>query len=391
MVEVFQIFLGFSLFDKILLLILFIAVLIQLVYWIYYSRILSYNLPERSNDIPPVSVIVILNENHLEWINGDMKELFAQNHPNYEVIAVNDCGGEDVSLALQRLYLDNPILRYTSIQSDKKFSHTKKVAMVVGIKCAKFDNLIFIEPWTKPSSSSWLSMMANGFNGGKDIVIGESSVLNEKKNGIGLIRSFNLMSKIRAVRASMAKKPYKASPTNFGFTKQIFYKSNGFNFLKSSYGENDLYLQKIAEKDNFSLVLGHECTMVYHMENSLSEWYDNKKFITSSFRFYPKRVKSSIFWELFSSFLIWIILLISVLKNIIFFDGIDYQFILFWCISLSLVLIRQIVMAILVFLVSEKLDEKKIILSFLGYDIIAAVFESVLSVSRRLGNVRRIW
>jgi len=352
----------------------------------------------QDNSIPPVSVIVVVNDTHMDWIENGMNELFSQDHPNYEVIAVNDCGGENVSIALQKLYIDNPIMRYTSIQPDRKFLHTRKVALLVGIKCARFDNFIFIEPWTKPSSNRWLRHMAEGFRNNKQIVLGTSTLETGKKSVSRFIRSFALMSQIRSLRAAMAGRPYKTSRTNFGFTRKLFYENGGYNFLQSSYGENDLFLQKVAKNDNFSIVATPESQMIRNVDGSFGNWLNNEKFTSSTFRFYPFRVKIPVFIELFTSFLLWMIVLIAMVKsivlasseNITLFLG-DPKNIFWWSAILILVLFRQLVMSIVVVWVSKNLYGKNALWGFLCYEKVAAVFESLLAMKRRFGEARKIW
>jgi biofilm PGA synthesis N-glycosyltransferase PgaC len=61
-----------------------------------------------------------------------------------------------------------------NIQADEKFSYGKKIALGVGIRAAKYPHIVVTDADCMPTSRDWVSIMAAGFKGGKEIVIGHS-------------------------------------------------------------------------------------------------------------------------------------------------------------------------------------------------------------------------
>lgn len=401
MSEIIDFFLRLPLYEQIVWIVSVCAFAVQIVYWIHYSRINRYHFPNRITDrlsLPPVSVIVVVNGSHYDWLAGDFRLFFSQDHPNFELVVVNDCGGEEMIALLQKLSLECPILKFTSIPVDNKFSHTQKVSTLMGIKAAKFDNMIFIEPWSRPSSDKWLSLMSQGFGTGKQVVVGSSLVLKNNCSGNGIIRPYRLMSQIRSLNSAIRDRAYRASRTNFGFTKQAFYSAGGYNYLQTSYGDNDLFVQRIANRTNVSVIVGPGCQMLESLDVPFSCWFREEKFLTSTFRLYPFSVKLSIFAELLTSFVLWMFFFLSAVNVVLY--GICNSFpqifsdvkMLSWLVLIvSLMVIRVAVVAAVLGKIALRLGETGIVMRCLAYDKIAALWESFLSVSRRFGDPSKLW
>jgi len=353
--------------------------LVQVFYWIHYSKILRK--VSHTDAQVPVSVIVVVNESHIEWINGDMKNLFNQDHFKYEVVVVNDCGGEEITILLRQLCVKYPIMRCTEIIPDRKFCHTVKIAKLMGIKCAKYEHLLFVEPWTRPSSTRWLTEMASGFAPAKDLVVGMSL---PEKNGMwwnGLARSFSMVSLIRASRAAMTGRPYRASRSNFGFTKSIFFSTGGYNYLSTGYGDNDLYIKEISKPGNSSFVLTKECVMLSSLPDSFNQWFQDLRFSTATFRHYRLGVKIGIFIYLLSLLLFWLSLALS-----IFFFRDD---IVMLSLPVACFIIRQALVYGIYCAISTKLGFKGMLGGFILYDFFMPLWEMLLSISRNFGAPSR--
>lgn len=366
----------------ILLSVLLSAFLVQLYFWIRYSRILSIASSksvkqDTENLVSPISVIVVVNASHIGWITGNMRELFVQDHPMYEVVVVNDCGGEELTMLLQTMCLEYPIMKFTEIYPDRKFCHTIKIAKLMGIKAATYENLVFAEPWTRPASPSWLRAIASGFGKGAEVVVGMS--LPEKKRTWwnGLAGSYAMFSLIRASRAAIAGRPYRASRTNFGFSKNVFFSSGGYNYLTTGYGDNDLYLSSIAKRKNSTAVLSACSIMLRDLPDDFGSWFDDLRFSTAMFRHYRAGVKFSVFLYFLSLLLFYILVILA----FVMFCG-DCMLVI---LPASVLLLRQATVYSLYFAISRRLDFKGRLCAFILYDLISPLWELVLWFSRRFG------
>ena len=65
-----------------------------------------------------------------------------------------------------------PHLHITTIQKDRKFIHGKKLAVTVGIKAARNEQLLFSDADCHPVSDQWITNMSRHFSGETELVLG---------------------------------------------------------------------------------------------------------------------------------------------------------------------------------------------------------------------------
>ncbi|MFZ1269827.1 MAG: glycosyltransferase, partial [Bacteroidales bacterium] len=113
--------------------------IIQAWYWLgYYRRTAFAKVPEIApgTPFPPLSV-VICARNEAENLSRFLPDVLNQDYPSFEVVVVNDCSEDNSFDILGGLMTRYPHLKVSMIQKDPRFKHTKKLAMLIGIKAAK--------------------------------------------------------------------------------------------------------------------------------------------------------------------------------------------------------------------------------------------------------------
>ena len=127
--------------DYILLLIIFLiftlVAFIQFFYYLYFY--LAVNLKKKATSPPvkePVTVIICAR-NEEENLKRFLPSVLNQDHPDYEVVVVNDCSEDNSYIVLGEYLKKYPNLRVSTINKDPKFTHNKKFAQFIGIKAAK--------------------------------------------------------------------------------------------------------------------------------------------------------------------------------------------------------------------------------------------------------------
>lgn len=161
------------------ILIIFVFVfIIQLAYYFVYKKFIKnarkqiFTKVEKYN---PVSVIICAR-NEAENLKNNLPYILEQEYPDFEVIVVNDCSQDNTEEVLVNLMKKYRNLRYTNIYEDKKFTHTKKLAILVGIKSAKNDILLFTDADCKPVSKDWIKRMQSHFDDKIQIVLGYGGI-----------------------------------------------------------------------------------------------------------------------------------------------------------------------------------------------------------------------
>lgn len=352
---------------------------------------------KNEGDIPPVSVVVIVDEN-VDYIYEELPKLLNQDHPNYEVVVVNDCGGNEVTNALATLSANNPRLRYTVIKPDDRFKHSRKIALVVGIKAAKHNNLVFTHTNVIPESSKWLTFMARGFVG-SEIVISYAGFEPKKGLAAKLIRASWLKTSVGYLSSATKGKAYRGTFYNIGYTKDIFFKSRGYTHLRLALGEDDLFIQKIARQDNVAVIINPHTTVrmpICGGKHSLRWWWNDKRYHSYPFRYYPFRVKVKQFLMEFLKTLFFLTNIAFMTFSILAICGVEIGFSVVFPISmLSIVagfsLLREILLLRGVKKACNRLGEKGFLFGYFIHDKISPITSAILSISRRLKPPQGLW
>lgn len=383
----------------IILISLLALLIIQLIYWLGYNMLAKHRHRHRLQDdspLPPVSVIVVVQDDP-DYVYQELPRLLTQDHPQYEVVVVNDCGGSEVTEALMAMSQKHPQLRYTVIKTDDRFKHSRKIPLVVGIKAAQYDNLIFTHTDTYPTSDRWLSFMAKGFVG-SDIVIGYAGYESKTALLARMVRATNMESSIRFLSAATRGHTYRGTMRNIGYTKQIFFAKRGFTHLRLALGEDDLLIQKIATPYNTAVIINPHCTVRATLPNTRKNWRAERRFFTYPFRYYPARVKINIFTELFSRALFFITCSITITASIVAITPLNIittDMMAFPIATLSIAggmyMIREITMIQALRNICGRLGEKGFIFAFIMRDKIAPLSETLLALRRRIKPPHGLW
>lgn len=367
---------------------LLLSFLCQIVYWIHYGYIAGYRNRHKVNSkeqLPPISVIVVVEQND-DYIENGLPLLLEQEHPNFEVVVVNDCGGIDVDLALGRLSKAYSNLRFTTIKRDVKFVHSHKTPLTIGIKAAKYENIVITNADSYPTNEKWLSYISRGL-AGTDLVIGYTGFEIKKDLANRIIRSTRLSTSIRYLRASISSKPYRGIYNNIAYTKTVFFANKGYTHLSMTIGEDDMYVQKIARTCAANVIINPRSTMRQNICGGLKWWWSEQRYRTYSYRYFPLGIRIKTFFELLTTFLFFVSTSIVGVLAIVGLVSDPY----IWGAALVLLLIRQVVFYISIRRIARRLGEFSILWSYMLYDILSPIYETVLCLSRRLSPPVRVW
>lgn len=263
-------------------------------YRIYSFRLLRQRKRRRAN--PAVSVIVVVRGENEPFLAKELPTLLKQTYASYEIVVVYV--GSDIEYydQLQSLRNDCSYMRLTKVGGNNHFFITTKQALNIGIKSAQYDHLLFTTPGTTPRSERWVEYMAKGFERG-NIVVG-SSVPDFQRGGL---RTYlMMMTEYHNLRNAMARavadELYYAPQSNYGFTKELYYATRGYNHLGIDIGDNDLYIQDLVRLNprSVAVVLSPHSVVEERRSGVWSEWMEHTRYYGSTYNDYPLSVRSFI-------------------------------------------------------------------------------------------------
>lgn len=367
---------GAELFSLVALAALVVLLIVQLVYHlVVYGRITRDRNPSPSPEAQElgVSVIIPLYDADHGFLDERLPLFLNQSHKNYEVVVVNVTGEVEVAEQLSMMRIQyGERLTTTRLAADPLFPISTKMALNVGIKAARYDNLLFTLPDCSPRSERWAEVMARGFVG-HDVVLGYASLMRRKGLWNRTIRCANQALSVRWLSAAVGRHPHRGTLANLGFKKSNYFAVRGFNHLNLNMGEDDLFVQKIARKDNTIAIMGGSATLDRRVWGGLSWWMPQRLRLSYPFRFYPLRAKFSTGLELWSRALFFLLVVLCAVVlplygKVVAAGVLMLRFLLVWWSAGRL---------------SRRLSERGFLSMWWLYDLAAPAVEAVLAVWRK--------
>ena len=340
-----------------------------------YGRVASFRLMSKTkirDKEPGISIVIPLFADDTDYLDNILPKILTQDYAEFEVILVyvgnNNDFFADVK-SLQRLY---PNLSPVYINYSPHYPVSTKIALNIGIKSAKYDFVVISSSDATPSSERWLSLLAKGFLYG-DVVLGYSGIASGGGLKNFVIREYTFNDSIAWLAAAIRRRPYSASRNALGFKKSLYFDVRGFNHLNMQVGENDLFLQQIATRDNVSVVLSPRATMTERTWGGWSWWIHSVCEQHRTHRFYPKRALLSLRAEILLRLLFFAVAIVTaVLMPWEFGLGV-----------LAAVLVRYLVVFFVVVRNTRRLGEPGLASRHFIYDLVEPVLRLIVAISFR--------
>ena len=234
-------------------------------------------VPSTKSELPPVSVILCAH-NEAYNISQYLPVLLTQDYPEYEVIVVDDGSEDETRAMVERYMVCDPRLHLTFVPYGARVGSTKKLALTLAAKAAKYDYLLLTDADCVPESNRWISEMMRGFQSSKDIVLGFSPYFAEKGHVNRLVRYDTLFNGLHYLGAALCGHPYMGVGRNLAYRKGLFFESGGFTHLMNKIaGDDDLFVNHVATKTNTAVVLSRDSFTWSLPKKTMKEWWQQKR------------------------------------------------------------------------------------------------------------------
>jgi glycosyltransferase involved in cell wall biosynthesis len=310
---------SFSIIEWVLSIALFLFFIIQILYsLVLFRKPPAYEKKREEiivdeTELPGISVIVTSKNNSFE-LEKNLPYFLTQNYPKYEVIVVNSGSTDDTDVVLKAAEQKYPHLYHTFIPSGADEINEKKLAITLGVKAAKYDIVLYSESYCRPTSDNWIREFGKEFTKGKDILLGYSRVVFTNKVGFGFfIRYDNLIHHLKFLSMAIAGNPFMGIGRNMAYRKELFFNNKGLSpVLGLDGGEDDLYINKISNRNNTGVVLSKDSITETDSVDSFSTWRSIKSKYLYTKQFYKGLANYILGFETFTKHSFYIILLLSI-------------------------------------------------------------------------------
>jgi len=286
------------------------AFLIQMSYYLLvYLKLPLYKPAEAGPSHAGVSVIVCARneENNLKRF---LPLILEQDHPHFEVVVVNDSSSDQSEDLLNQLSTLHDKLRYTSIPASNKHVRGKKLALTIGLKAARFDQVLLTDADCYPASKQWLKRMSAHLTREKRIVLGYGGY--EPQRGLlnRLIRYETVFTAMQYFSFAIKGKPYMGVGRNLAYDKSLFFENKGFaRHYHLLSGDDDLFVNENATAENTAVEFGREAHTLSLPETTIRGWIKQKKRHISAGSFYQPGSRFRLGVEWISRILLYVTLI----------------------------------------------------------------------------------
>ncbi|KQC32893.1 glycosyl transferase family 2 [Nonlabens sp. YIK11] len=346
------------------------CVLLNVCFYFYFSKVCFSNPATYDKNVTPVSVIVCA-KNEEENLRRLVPQLLSQDHPNFEIILINDASSDDTRFVIEDFMAQHPQIKMVDVVNNETFWGNKKYALTLGIKKAVNDHLVFIDADCEPASNQWLSLISSPLKNDTTIVLGYSGY-HKAKNSLlnALIRFETVLAAVQYLGYAMRGNPYMGVGRNLAYTSKQFYDVSGFmSHMKVMGGDDDLFVNEAATGNNTAVVIDSEAFTMSKPKQEWNKWWTQKKRHVQTSKLYKTRHKLSLGLFFTSQIFFFIATILG------FFFGLQWEAIL------SLVLIRYVIVWIVMGKGLSRFRESELIPFFPLLELLLVFLQAGLFIS----------
>ena len=299
--------------------ILFLVVAsIQTIYWLFFAgSILSHKSSKagEASDASGISIIICAFD-ELDNLKSLLPNLYQQDYQEFEIIVVNDKSNDGTYEFLLEECKANPLLKMVDIDRTPEHINSKKYAITLGIKVAKYEKLLFTDADCIPASDQWIKSMATSFETKTNFVLGYSQFKSEP----GFVNTFSRyetqMTGMLYHSFAIAGNPYMGVGRNMAYNKSVFFENNGFNqFQKIIGGDDDLFVNQYAKGANTEVCLGQDALVWSYSKKTISDYFKQKLRHISVSKYYNTKDKLLLGMYSLSHLMFWFAFIILAVSN----------------------------------------------------------------------------
>lgn len=237
---------------------------------------LQSNLVNKTNSTKSVS-IVICAKNEAENLQRNLPFFITQQHPNFEIIIVDDGSKDNTSLVLKTLVSNNSTIRVIKLNPEDKVGYGKKHALQLGIEAAKNELIYLTDADCKPASEHLLAIMTSAVSDKHKIVLGISPYYKSKGILNGLIEYETAQTALQYLGYATLGCPYMSVGRNVLYDASLL---KTLQWTKEDYaiasGDDDLAIQQLANKKNTTVCIDKDSFTFSEANKTWRTWIAQK-------------------------------------------------------------------------------------------------------------------
>ncbi|MFI3314426.1 MAG: glycosyltransferase [Rikenellaceae bacterium] len=363
---------------------------VMIYYLFLFVRVAWHNSNPTGNatkDTEDVTVVVIIKDD-IRFLSEDVNTLLQQEYEaNYQVVLVDNQSTQDQTEELfsiiEKRYSNVYITKIAPTHSGNHHP-AQRLAYTIGLKAAKYENVIFLSSDAFIASEKWLSTLASSFAHG-NIVTTYCRILRSIRANNKLFRARNSIQSMLYLAMVASNNLYMVSESVFGIKKSLFFNNKGFSsYLRLNKGENDLFIQSIPSRDRKSVLnMNLDAVVEVDPDTEYNDYLSIQAYNSYTHKYYPFEAKLYLALYNIFNFLFWSALLVVAIMFIS-----NYIILLS---LLGLIVLKLGTLMIILQKLSKRTQECIPYLFMIVYDIIAPIEEVLIKLKNIFSPQKNIW
>lgn len=347
------------------------VVLLNCAYYILFLKFAFSKTSQKAVMLDTPISLLICAKNEAENLTKHIPLWLNQEHPNFEIILINDASIDDTLEVMQSFAAQDSRIKVVDVKNNEAFWGSKKYALTLGIKRAKNEHFIFSDADCFPASEHWISMMAATFSKEKQLVLGYGGYTRQPGVLNRIIRFETLMTAAQYLSYAKAGMPYMGVGRNLGYTSTLYYDNSGFmNHIKIPSGDDDLFVNDAATAQNTALCVAPEAFTYSLPKTSWKNWIRQKQRHYTTARYYKPKHKFLLGLYSFSQAVFWLLMPFVLLSD-------------YWKFGLAALLFRFLMQYIAIGKIASKLRESALIIFIPLLELFLMLCQLTIFISKR--------
>lgn len=252
-------------------------------YTVYLSSFFRIFVSKKNRNINPLSAnsisedyisVLICAKNEAKNLADNLPSVLTQQHPNFEVIVINDQSTDETFFVLQDFQKEFTNL---SVFTTEGKSNKKKAVQLAKDK-AKGNIFVFTDADCQIASNEWLKKIQQCFNKKTQVVLGYGPIF-KKNTCLNVLQRFEtLTTALQYFTSAAFNSAYMGVGRNLAYTKNInrlVELTEEENKLLS--GDDDLWIQHAKNIGEIEILTSPETFAYSHGEKSFKKWWNQKR------------------------------------------------------------------------------------------------------------------
>ncbi len=341
----------------------------------YYLKLALHKDKQQGDNAKPVTIILPVR-NEETRIREMVAKFAGQEFEDYQLLVINEYSEDNTYEILNVLSETNPRLKVTSLSQETRFS--EKQAINIGLKGASSPMIILVTSASDNIDPKWLTGLNSLLGSETEAVIAYTNVERIKgfRNLICRIERFYQF--IISGSRTLAGKPFVFDENNILFRKSLYFETLGFRHkLNRNFANLELIFNENFQKGKVKVSTSQELAVREHIEDDRGDHIKLLKKGVQIRQSLPFSKSLNLFTDDFTR------LLLPVMTAVLIIIHPEY-----WITLLAPVFIFLILHTIIVKMLINRLNERKILLPSLVYILIKPIinwwfFWSMYVIHRR--------